>query len=82
MSDRVFNLKGTYGEGWFDPWQLVHSIKAKNMHLGVRYCDGEVVNFRRHEFRGVDGEQHAKILGVDVRASFVIHMAYLMIGQY
>lgn len=37
---------GTEGEGWFDPWQLLQALKAKNMHLGVRYCEGDIVNFR------------------------------------
>jgi len=59
---------GTNGEGWFDPWQLVHSLKAKNMHLGVNYCEGEVSNIRRRNYRGVDGEMHSKIIGVDVSA--------------
>ncbi|XP_045196950.2 FAD-dependent oxidoreductase domain-containing protein 1-like [Mercenaria mercenaria] len=60
---------GTSGEGWFDPWQLLHSLKAKNITNNVRYCEGEVVNFTFEEKESAtsDGIQmRKKIVGVDV----------------
>lgn len=60
---------GLSGEGWFDPWQLVHSLKAKNIASNVRYCEGNVVKFRFEEkqIRGTDGyEMQKTIVGVDV----------------
>ncbi|KAL4219266.1 FAD-dependent oxidoreductase domain-containing protein 1 [Mactra antiquata] len=56
---------GTSGEGWFDPWQLVHSLKAKNLANGVRYCEGEVIEFKMEDVRSADGTRKI-IKGVDV----------------
>ncbi|XP_052220106.1 FAD-dependent oxidoreductase domain-containing protein 1-like [Dreissena polymorpha] len=60
---------GTEGEGWFDPWQLVHALKGKNIQLGVRYCQGEVVKFRYDSvplYTSGGIAEKKRILGVDV----------------
>lgn len=63
------HCKGTTGEGWFDPWQLVHCIRAKNINLGVRYCEGEVVKFRFDETPGYEEHVEKRMIGVDVSIS-------------
>ena len=60
---------GTSGEGWFDPWQLLHSLKAKNIANKVRYCEGTVVNFVTEEKESYSSggiERRKYITGVDV----------------
>lgn len=60
---------GTFGEGWFDPWQLVHSLKAKNITNKVRYCEGEVKEFRfvEEQMTSEDGIiMRKRIEGVDI----------------
>ncbi|XP_052789914.1 FAD-dependent oxidoreductase domain-containing protein 1-like [Mya arenaria] len=60
---------GTEGEGWFDPWQLVQAMKAKNIELGVRYCEGDVVKFRYEDVQTTEGagfRMSKQPIGVDV----------------
>merc|ERR1711938_459569 len=33
---------GVDGEGWFDPWALVHALKAKSRQMGVDWVNGHV----------------------------------------
>ena len=65
----TFDISGTQGEGWFDPWQLVHSLKAKNMTNNVTYCEGDIVNFRFENTFALTGDGMAprkRLIGVDV----------------
>ncbi|KAH3791171.1 hypothetical protein DPMN_144651 [Dreissena polymorpha] len=65
---------GTEGEGWFDPWQLVHALKGKNIQLGVRYCQGEVVKFRYDSvplYTSGGIAEKKRILGVDFFGGFL-----------
>ncbi|XP_060593227.1 FAD-dependent oxidoreductase domain-containing protein 1-like [Ruditapes philippinarum] len=60
---------GTSGEGWFDPWQLVHSLKAKNITNNVNYCEGNIVNIRQEVIQvPLEDETtpRTRIVGVDV----------------
>ena len=41
MATGAFGLEG---EGWFDPWALLWSLKRKCQHLGVEFIHGNVTN--------------------------------------
>lgn len=45
VDDIALGCFGMEKEGWFDPWSLLMGFKHKAQHLGVRYVDGEAVNF-------------------------------------
>lgn len=38
---------GLNGEGWFDPHSLLAALKQRNIGLGVRYIDAEVIGFTK-----------------------------------
>lgn len=41
----VLGSYGVQNEGWFDPWALLMSLKAKAMFYGVEYVHADVVDF-------------------------------------
>lgn len=41
----VLGSYGVQNEGWFDPWALLLSLKAKAMCLGAEYIHGDVLDF-------------------------------------
>jgi len=45
---------GLESEGWFDPWNLLQSVKMKNQHLGVDYINGEVIYFKKHSLQSIN----------------------------
>ncbi|KAK3087818.1 hypothetical protein FSP39_011030, partial [Pinctada imbricata] len=54
LDDVALGSVGQYGEGWFDPWSLLKALKQKNISLGVRYCDAEVIGFNRDEINNMN----------------------------
>jgi FAD-dependent oxidoreductase domain-containing protein 1 len=45
---------GLEAEGWMDTWNLVQSVKLRNISQGVDYIHGEVVYIKRHMVEGVE----------------------------
>lgn len=58
-NDIVLGSFGASGEGWFDPWALVHGLKRKCQSLGVKFIEGYPVRSFRDESTG-------SVLSVDV----------------
>jgi len=44
---------GLENEGWFDPWLLLGALKAKCINMGVKFVQGEVVDFSLVEGRAM-----------------------------
>ncbi|CAE1331100.1 FOXRED1 [Acanthosepion pharaonis] len=76
---------GTYGlegEGWFDPWTLIRAMKQKNLSLGVKYVNGEVIGFDKQTYRvaGTDGyEDRESINSVQIKSEGEIYQSQFAI---
>lgn len=76
---------GTYGlegEGWFDPWTLIRAMKQKNLSLGVKYVNGEVIGFDKQTYRvaGADGcEDRESINSVQIKSEGEIYQSQFAI---
>merc|ERR1719431_266014 len=51
-SDIAGGCLGLESEGWMDNWNLLQSLKLKNIHQGVDYIHGEVIYCKRHSMEG------------------------------
>lgn len=64
----LFPCSGLNGEGWFDPHSLLAALKQRNIGLGVRYIDAEVIGFtKKLSAPGTIGNQY-------VLASVIVSM--------
>lgn len=72
---------GTYGlegEGWCDPWTLIRAFKHKNLALGVKYVNGEVVGFDKQTYKvaGSNGyEERYSINSAQVKSEGTIYQS-------
>lgn len=58
---------GLEKEGWFDPWQLLYSMKKRAIEHGAHYLNGEVIGFefRKQEDMFVEGVEPGTYESVD-----------------
>ena len=56
----VAGCVGVEGEGWFDPWILLTSLRRKAIDMGVHYCHGSVTGVARNglSVSGVRVQRH------------------------
>lgn len=84
VSDIELGCLGLEKEGWFDPWSLLTLLKNGAQENGVRYVEGEVVDFTFQEKMDmhVEGVDYGTYEGLDEVVVSINVIKILLIRKY